>query len=140
MKSRVYKSLTGAIVSVFLASAAHAADPVEQHNSSAFWFVNWIGLSNATLNVVAPNGEISRVFVATGTPVYELDRGKAMDGVYTYELSAATETRVKIINPQNNGRGENASDTVAESFYLTGQFVVARGVITTPDTMTEDGN
>jgi len=140
MRSRIPTRLIGACFSMALAGMAHAADPVEQHNSTAFWFVNWIGLSNATLDVVAPNGEVSTVFAASGTPVYELDRATAMDGVYRYELSAATENRVKIINPQNDGRGENASDTVADSFYLTGQFVVARGVITVPDTMTEDGN
>lgn len=120
------------------ASAATAADPVEQNNSSAVWFENWIGLRNATLNVVTPTGEIRRIFAASGTPVFELDRSGDPDGVYRYELSAATEEKVMIVNPQNNGRGENASDTAAESFYLSGQFVVSRGIITRPDDVTED--
>lgn len=127
-----------AAVFVVVAGMAHAADPVAQHNSNAFWFVNWFGLSNATLNVVAPGGEMTTVFAASGTPVFELDRAKAADGVYSFELTAATEERATIINPQNNGRGDNASDTAAKSFYLTGQFVVSRGVITTPDEMTEE--
>lgn len=131
---------SGALMAVLIAGAAQAADPVEQHNSTAFWFVNWVGLSNATLDVVAPNGEMTTVFTGSGTPVFELDRAKAMDGVYRYELSAATDKQVKIVNPIDNGRGENASDSVAESFYLTGQFIVSRGVITTPDTITEDEN
>jgi hypothetical protein len=130
----------GIAAAVFIAGTAQAADPVEQHNSTALWFVNWIGLNNATLNVTSPNGEMSTIFMPSGTPVYELDRGAAMDGVYRYELTAATETIVTIVNPQNNGRGDDASDTIPESFYLTGQFVVSRGVITTPDTMTEDGS
>ncbi|WP_323769588.1 hypothetical protein [Antarctobacter sp.] len=124
----------------FAGGMAHAADPVAQHNSTAFWFVNWFGLTNAKLDVVAPSGEMTTVFAASGTPVFELDRGKATDGVYSFELTAATEEKVKIINPQNNGRGDKASDTAAKSFYLTGQFVVSRGVITTPDEMTEEEN
>ncbi|MBV7394479.1 hypothetical protein [Mameliella sediminis] len=121
-----------------LTGMAQAADPVAQHNSTAFWFVNWFGLNNATLDVVSPDGEITTVFAASGTPVYELDRAKAMDGVYRYELSAATENKVKIANPQNNGRGDLASDMAPEAFYLSGQFVVSRGVITTPDDISEE--
>lgn len=104
------------------------------------WFINWIGLSNASLDVVSPTGEMTTVFAASGTPVYELDRAKTVDGVYRFELSAATEKQVKIANPQNNGRGDNASDTAAESFYMTGQFIVSRGVITAPDDVVEEDN
>ncbi len=141
MLSTVKSSFLGAVFATAIGSgAAFAADPVEQHNSTAFWFVNWTGLSNATLGVVAPTGEMETVFAASGTPVYELDRAKVVDGVYRYELSAATDKQVKIINPQNNGRGDKASDTAAESFYMTGQFVVSRGVITAPDDMVEEDN
>lgn len=140
MRLRRHHGMLGAAFCAMLAGSVQAADPVEQHNSTALWFINWIGLSNATMTVVAPNGEMTRVFAASGTPVFELDRAKAMDGVYYYELSAATETQVKIVNPIDNGRGEAARDTMAEPFYLNGQFVVARGVITTPETVTEDSN
>ena len=47
-------------------------DPVEQHNTNAFWFVNWLGLSNATLTVAAPNGKITKLFAKDGTPVFEI--------------------------------------------------------------------
>lgn len=127
------------IAATFLAFSgpALAADPVEQHNSSAFWFVNWIGLTNATLNVVSPNGEVQTIFAASGTPVFELDRASALDGVYRYELSAATEKKVKVINRQNDGRGDQSADHVAEPYYLAGQFVVSRGVIIIPEDLVE---
>ena len=119
---------------------ALASDPVEQHNSSAFWFVNWIGLTNATLDVVSPNGAIQTAFAAPGTPVFELDRANAVDGVYRYELSAATEKKIKVVNRQKDGRGDQSSDQVAESFYLSGQFIVSRGVIIIPeDVVEQDG-
>ncbi|WP_167648357.1 hypothetical protein [Mameliella alba] len=135
-----YIPIIATALTTSLAGMAQAADPVAQHNSTAFWFVNWLGLTNATLDVVSPQGEVTTVFAASGTPVFELDRAKAMDGVYRYELTAATDKQVKVVNPMNNGRGDLASDMAAESFYLTGQFIVSRGVITTPDEMTEDDN
>lgn len=122
------------------APAAHAQDkidPVEQYNSQAFWFVNWTGLSNATLEVVTPAGEKQRVEAKTGTPVYEISRAKAMDGVYRYELNAATQNKIKIVQPIDNGRGSASRDYLLEPFYKTGRFIVSRGVIVPPDDTVE---
>ena len=115
-----------------------AVDPVQQHNSNAVWFENWIGLSNATLVVAAPNGKITQIYAETGTPVFELNRAEAMDGVYRFELRAATEERQAIINQSDQGRGEAQSDTTAVPYYSTGHFVVERGVIITPKEIQEE--
>ncbi|MEP2718085.1 hypothetical protein [Pseudophaeobacter sp.] len=122
-----------------LATAATAltVDPVEQHNSNAVWFENWSGLSNAQLVVSAPNGKVTEVFAASGTPVFELERGATLDGIYRYELKAATEEQVEIANPIDNGRAEIASSQ-AKAFYMNGSFVVSRGVIITPEEIQED--
>lgn len=120
---------TLAILAITVGSPAFAADPVEQHNSNALWFENWIGLSNATLKVATPNGELTEIFVASGTPVFELTGRDVLDGVYRYELTAATEEKVKIVNQVDNGRGDAASDSHAKPFYLNGVFVVSRGAI-----------
>lgn len=122
-----------------LATPLWAADPVQQHNSNAVWFENWVGLSNASMVVSAPNGKVTEVFAASGTPVFELDRREALDGVYRYELRAATEETVKIVNPVDNGRGEAARDSEAVPFYLSGHFVVDRGAIVKPEDIKEDG-
>lgn len=119
------------------AAAALTVDPVEQHNSNAVWFENWSGLSNAQLVVSAPNGKVTEVFAATGTPVYELERGAILDGIYRYELKAATEEQVEIVNPIDNGRGETATSR-AKAFYMNGFFTVSRGVIITPEEIRED--
>lgn len=119
------------------AGGAQAADPVQQHNSNAVWFENWIGLSNAVMVVRAPDGTLTRIEAGSGTPVFELDPAAAPDGVYRYEISAATEARRTIVNPQDNGRGEAESTTGAVPFRGTGQFVVERGVIVTPADVTE---
>jgi hypothetical protein len=116
---------------------AFAAEPVQQHNSNALWFENWNGLSNATLKIVAPNGRITELFAATGTPVYQLVGAEVLDGIYRYELSAATSERKAIVNPIDNGRGEAQEDSVAQGLHLNGAFTVSRGVIITPEEITE---
>ena len=129
------------VCATLLAGAPLAASeplPVEQHNSNAVWFENWTGLSNATLIVAAPDGTITAIQAASGTPVFQLSGGEVMDGIYRYELRAATEEKVKIVNPVDNGRGDQASDTLAKPFYLSGQFTISRGVIITPEEITED--
>lgn len=131
-------ALFGFAFAISSATSAFAVEPVEQHNSNAFWFVNWIGLSNATLTVAEPNGHIVKIYAESGTPVYQL-KGEVQDGVYRYELTAATEERVKIVNPINTGRGDNQPDTRAVPHYSTGFFVVERGVIITPEEVKEEG-
>ncbi|WP_375257052.1 hypothetical protein [Citreimonas sp.] len=126
--------------SLWMTQAALAADPVEQHNSTALWFVNWFGLENAILRVNAPDGRLHEVAATSGTPVFELPRSDAPDGVYRYELTAATDEREAIVNPIDNGRGDAANDSVAKPFYRTGHFTVSRGVIVVPEDIEEDAN
>lgn len=126
------------LLAVSTATGAAAAEPVEQHNSNAFWFENWRDLSNATLIVASPNGQITEVFAASGTPVFQLSGERVVDGVYRYELSAATNEQTTIVNPVDNGRGDNQRDTRAKPFYTAGYFTVSRGVIITPEEISED--
>ena len=113
-------------------------DPIQQHNSNAVWFENWIGLSNATMVVAAPNGRITQIYAETGTPVFQLTRADAQDGVYRYELRAATEERIEIVNPIQSGREDGGDGTMAKPFYTTGFFVVERGAIITPEDIKEE--
>lgn len=120
------------------ALSALAAEPVQQHNSNAVWFENWIGLSNASMTVAAPNGKIVTIYAESGTPVYQLSPDEAQDGVYRFELSAATEERIEIVNDVNNGREDPGDGTMAKPYYTTGHFVVSRGVIITPEEVSEE--
>ncbi|PWJ15787.1 hypothetical protein [Jannaschia seohaensis] len=119
-------------------AAAQAPQPVQQNNSNAIWFENWIGLRNAQMRIVAPDGTYHLVEAESGTPVFQLTGTEVLDGVWRYELSAATDKEEKIKNPIDNGRGENARDTIAVPFYTSGQFVVSRGVIVQPETIVEE--
>lgn len=133
----VFCTVIGAAVGLAGFAAANTVDPVAQHNSNAVWFENWIGLSNATMVIAAPNGKVSTVFAQSGTPVFELERGEVLDGVYRYELSAATEETAEIVNPIDNGRDSIASSS-AVPFNLSGSFVVSRGVIISPEDIKEE--
>ena len=122
----------------FQVAVAATPEPVQLHNSNAVWFENWIGLSNATLSVTAPNGETIEVFAASGTPVFQLSGRDIQDGYYRYELRAATEEQKKIVNATNQGRGDAQRDSVAVPYYATGNFLVERGVIVIPEDIKEE--
>ncbi len=138
---RSIRSLIAAMAVVAAgAGAASASGPVKQHNSNAVWFENWGDLRNATMKVVSPDGQIIELFAASGTPVFQLSGNEILDGVYNFELTAATSEQIKIVNPINNGRGDAASDTESKGYQTSGAFVVERGVIITPPDVTEDEN
>jgi len=125
-------------LTLFLAAPIQAAEPVQQHNSNAVWFENWTGLSNATLKVVAPDGKITEIFAPNGTPVFQLSGRDVLDGVYRYELNAATDEKETIVNPVDNGRGAAASNSRAKPYAHNGHFIVSRGVIVTPEEIKEE--
>lgn len=129
-----------AAVALLLTSAAFSQEiaPVQQNNSNTVWFENWVGLNNGTLKITIPSGERVEVFAPSGTPVFELTGREVVDGIYRYELSAATQEEIKIVNPINNGRGDAARDTEAVPFHLSGAFHVARGVIVQPEDIREE--
>ncbi|WP_420568722.1 hypothetical protein [Thalassovita sp.] len=116
---------------------AASPEPVQQNNSNAVWFENWTGLKMAQMVVTMPNGKVETVMADSGTPVFRLTGDPILDGVYRYEISAATDEMEEIVNPVDNGRGEAANDQRNKSFYMTGHFVVSRNVIITPEDIKE---
>lgn len=133
--------LAGAFCVGLMAGGALATEtpkPVQQHNSNAVWFENWVGLTNTSMTVSEPDGTITTIFAKSGTPVFQLSGNEIKDGVYRYELSAATEEKEKIINPIDNGRGDAGSDSASVPFHSSGSFVVSRGVIVTPKDIKEE--
>ena len=119
-----------ALIGALTLPAIVAAQPVQQNNSNAVWFENWIGLSNANMRVATPEGDITDVRAEVGTPVFELATGEAMDGVYRYELRASTEEMVKNRDYDKDAEaGQENEEFVAKQLYKTGLFFVERGLI-----------
>ncbi|MCJ7874796.1 hypothetical protein [Phaeobacter sp. J2-8] len=127
--TRIIVSVISSLSFLALPVQAETPRPVQQNNSNAVWFENWIGLRNATMVVSAPDGQLVSIFAASGAPVFELTGNEVMDGIYRYELNAATEEEVKIVNKINDGRGDVSKDTTAKPFFHSGAFIVQRGVI-----------
>tara|TARA_R110002049_G_scaffold44333_3_gene129874 strand:+ start:121195 stop:121653 length:459 start_codon:yes stop_codon:yes gene_type:complete len=127
-----------AALSALPAAAQEAPKPVQQHNSNAVWFENWTGLSNASMIIASPDGKVTTIIADSGTPVFQLEGGEVQDGIYRYELTAATKETVKIVNPIDNGRGDAQKDSQAMPYFLNGHFTVSRGVIVTPEDIKEE--
>lgn len=127
-----------AVFAVASSAFAETPKPVQQNNSNAVWFENWQGLSNATWTIAMPDGEIIQIFTKQGTPVFQLEGSEVLDGIYRYELTAATEEKVKIKNQVNNGRGDAARDFAFKPFAMSGAFHVQRGVIVVPEMIKEE--
>jgi hypothetical protein len=124
---------------ILFSGPVFANEPIARMNTTSMWFENWGDLSNAALVVASPDGTIQTVNSDRGTPVFNLrDLSKVVDGVYQYELSAATSEVRKIINPQNNGRGAAQKKEMFIPFKTNGIFFVARGVISKQQDIKEE--
>lgn len=132
--------LLSAMVGALMMAAPLAAQDiklVEQHNSNALWFENWSGLSNANLAVREPSGQVLNFPSKKGSPVFYLEKSEGADGIYKYELRAATEEKARRVNKLYSGR-DKEPESAAVPYTLTGFFVVSRGVIVEKDTSSED--
>ncbi|MFK7938876.1 MAG: hypothetical protein AB8B82_05825 [Roseovarius sp.] len=131
--------LTVILCALVFGSALHAAEPIQEHNSTAVWFENWIGLTHGNMRVASPDGQITDSYAASGTPVFELTGGGAVDGVYRYELRASTEDMIKNRDySEDSALEQDSSEYIAKPFYKTGVFIVERGVIITPKETLEE--
>lgn len=137
MRNYVRTCVVAGLTALAMPAFAASPEPVQQHNSNAVWFENWIGLSNATMKVLTPQGDLIEVFAASGTPVFRLGGDAVADGVYRYELVAASDEMIEIRNPVDNGRGDAARNTMNKPFSMNGTFVVSRNVIITPEDIKE---
>ena len=129
MLIRASKSLFAACAALVLSATAAISEPVEQTNATALWFENWGDLKNGSLTVTAADGQVHKVEAANGTPVFRLQGRGLADGVYSYELSAATSEMIKVVNQTNNGRGAAAKSEVNKPYMMNGSIVISRGTI-----------
>lgn len=128
---RFYHSIVGSVLGLALTMpvlvAARTVDPVQQHNSSALWFENRVGLSSAKMTISGPNGTLFDAIAPTSTPVFELDRAKSQDRLSRHDLNTATEGNVEIVTSIDTGR-EALSTSQVQPFHLNRAFVPPLGV------------
>ena len=86
-------------------------------------------LSNLTLSIAGPNNFSATAFSKSGAPSIDLRRfGSVEDGTYTYQLTAATDEKVKSRARIDNGR-DQASAEPLKGVSTSGTFNVKDGVI-----------
>ena len=122
------KAILLGIITAFMGGAAWAADVTPRFQAGALSFTGGTGFTNATLDIFGPDDFEATETASRGLPVFRVRGGRMKDGFYQYSLSAATDEKVKIKKPIDNGRPE-ARDYTLKPFYLSGMFKVSRGLI-----------
>jgi len=133
MKTKILSM--GFAIGFAAAGALYAAEVEPRIQSSALSFTGGSGFTNATLLINGPDDFEAEETASRGLPVFRVQGGKVRDGFYNFTLSAATDEKVKIKRPVDNGRGNDARDHTLKPFYLSGMFEVRKGRILPPEEM-----
>ncbi len=102
----------------------------EQFEGTRVSFKPGARYSNATLIITGPADYQAEVFNRSTLPSLDLRKyGKVVDGYFRYQLTAATDQKVEILNPGlNNGRDDIPGAKMLGA-NLSGVFCVKDGVI-----------
>ncbi len=86
--------------------------------------------SNATLIVTGPAEYYAEIYNPSSLPSLNLEKyGKVVDGFFSYQLIAATDKKIEILNPGlNNGR-DDIPGAKRVGVQLSGTFCIKNGVI-----------
>ena len=140
--------LTGCVLCVASSGIANEkAVANEYFDGSTLAFEYKGNYSNATISVSGPNGFNTKVFQKRGQPTIDLSQKKALaskgassslpnvssleDGLYNYEITVATDKKVKVNDNGDNGRSNNAKTMMNVGESQSGSFRVLNGSIVT---------
>lgn len=122
-----------ASAAIFSAGAAFSADVEARFQPGSLSFSGGTGFTNAVLTVTGPDDFEKEETAKRGLPVFRVVGGRMRDGFYQFSLSAATDEKVKIKKPLNNGRGDAGRDHTFVPFHMSGIFEISRGTIVPPE-------
>ena len=87
----------------------------------------------ATLTVSGPDDFNASAFSKSGAVAVDLrEHGPVEDGTYSYQLTAATETKVKSRLALDDGRGKRTQTDQLAGAAIHGTFHVVKGEIVAP--------
>ena len=90
--------------------------------------------SNLTLTISGPNGLHASTHHRSGSPVIDLRKlGAIDDGEYLYQLTAATDEKLPVRTPLDNGRDGAPTTSILKSVSTSGHFQVKGGTIVKVD-------
>lgn len=136
-------SVIGLLLTSPLVTATNQFDKTNTGNTSnrignenfSGTYINFTTQKNvfaSTLTIVGPNGFSVSESVNMEMPAIELSAfGELIDGLYTYQLTAALSDQfVEATNqPLNNGRGENERKQLNKVIKQSGHFYIELGEI-----------
>ncbi len=134
----IWKSIFAGIIAVCLSGPSWAISDADEVKLKAFGTLAGSEVSfslggvysHTTLTIAGPGGFFAKDYSKSGSTSIDLLKKKATaDGVYTYEITAASSETVTIRDPQNNGRGRADRATRKRGVSATGTFVVKGGLI-----------
>jgi hypothetical protein len=140
MKMKILCLAACAAIGISSACMAGEVVAVERFDGTSLGFLLKNSLSNATLSVSGPDDFHVSVFSETGALMLDLGKlGPVEDGLYKYEITAATDQRLKVRTPLDNGRGTKESITPYKSVAMSGTFLVKDGKIFKPSSAAKEG-
>lgn len=140
MKKRLH--LLVPLMALACANAAFAGNEIagaqKSLNGSQILFSLGPNYFNATLTVAGPNGFYARSEASSGTVSIDLQSaGATGEGVYTYELTAASSETKTNPAPMNNGRGGVDNPVSQVGVSTSGTFFAQNGLIIDRSNLTE---
>ncbi len=134
MKRLVFSALVA--LSTFVGGHVFAAEDLNAFKTikgSEISFALGGAYSNATLTIVGPDGQAYSNYSKAGNPAINLIREKATaDGLYTYEVTAASSQTRRTVNVLDNGRGNKEKSEVRVAAKASGSFEAKGGLIIEP--------
>jgi hypothetical protein len=93
---------------------------------------------NVTLTISGPEGYQASAQSSRGAPTIDLrQQGTPPDGLYKYQLAAATGEKTKVRTPHDNGREGGPKGEQGKGATASGVFRVKDGKIVKPDSAPE---
>lgn len=104
--------------------------------------VKLVGTHNATLTVTGPNDYYREAFSPDKDIALNLaGLGRLADGLYTYEITAATDQTKPVTAGLDNGRGALERSVQNVGTTISGTFLVRNGaIVLTPAASSRVGN
>ncbi len=105
MKTTILCLATCAAIGISSACLAHHMVSAEKLGGTKVGFLLKDLLGNATLTVSGPDSYHASAFSKSGALAIDLgESGRVEDGLYTYQITAATADLATVRTPLNNGR------------------------------------
>lgn len=147
MRHSILAAVSAASV-LALTAPSIAVEALDAQSAAAGTKVSFVlpaGYTNATLSVAGPDGRVVSASAKQGSPVVDISGANAMgDGVYTFQITAASPKTMAVKADSADGREASGSQvnmqgemTIRVGAAMSGTFVVQGGRIVNTSSLKE---